>query len=113
MRFRSISGTGKFGNVVPAGFDWVGFFAGNEALDNGYNAATSFNIDLTFENGATLNVNDEYISKDGRTKFPNGILFQGSTGRIFVNRGKLTGKPVEELTEADNWEPRSSNGETL
>lgn len=26
----------------------------------------------------------------------------GSRGRLFVNRGKLTGKPVEELTASDN-----------
>jgi hypothetical protein len=98
----SISGKGKFGNVVPADFDWVGFFEGKETLENGYNAATKFSVDLKFANGSVLNVNDEYVSEDGKTKFPNGILFQGSRGRIFVNRGKLTGKPVENLTEADN-----------
>jgi hypothetical protein len=27
----------------------------------------------------------------------NGILFEGTDGRFFVNRGKLAGKPVEEL----------------
>ncbi|MFZ9092457.1 MAG: hypothetical protein ACO3FE_20460 [Planctomycetaceae bacterium] len=27
----------------------------------------------------------------------NGILFEGSEGRIFVNRGRLTGQPVEDL----------------
>jgi len=26
----------------------------------------------------------------------NGILFEGTKGRIFVNRGKITGKPIEE-----------------
>lgn len=98
----SISGTGKFGNVVPEGFDWVAFFDGKAKLENGYNAATKFNIDLNFANGSLLNVNDEYVSADGKTKFPNGILFEGSQGRFFVNRGKLTGKPVEQLTTADN-----------
>lgn len=98
----SVSGTGKFGNIVPAGFDWNGFFAGTATLENGYNAATSFDLDLTFANGSVLNVTDEYVSEDGKTKFPNGILFNGSRGRIFVNRGKLSGKVVEELTEADN-----------
>ena len=98
----SVSGTGKFGNIVPAGFDWNGFFAGTETLENGYNAATEFDVDLTFANGSVLNVTDKYTSEDGKTKFPNGILFNGSRGRIFVNRGKLSGKAVEELTEADN-----------
>ena len=28
----------------------------------------------------------------------NGILFEGTEGRIFVNRGRLTGQPVEDLT---------------
>ena len=27
----------------------------------------------------------------------NGILFEGTQGRIFVNRGRLTGQPVEDL----------------
>ena len=98
----NVKGTGQFGKVVPAGFDWVGFFEGKASLENGYNAATNFSIDLTFDNGSVLNVNDKYVSEDGKTKFPNGILFEGSRGRIFVNRGKLTGKAVESLTEADN-----------
>ena len=98
----TISGTGSFGKVVPADFDWVGFFEGKAKLENGYNAATKFNVDLTFANGSVLNVNDNYESEDGKTKFPNGILFEGSKGRLFVNRGKLTGKPVEELSDEDN-----------
>jgi hypothetical protein len=28
----------------------------------------------------------------------NGILFTGDSGRIFVSRGDLTGKPVEQLS---------------
>lgn len=98
----SVGGTGKFGQVVPEGFNWVDFFNGKAELENGYNAATQFDIDLTFSNGSVINVNDNYKSEDGKTGFPNGILFQGSRGRIFVNRGKLTGKPVEELTDQDN-----------
>ena len=31
------------------------------------------------------------------SKGDNGILFEGTKGRFFVNRGKITGKPVEDL----------------
>ncbi|MEM9942194.1 MAG: Gfo/Idh/MocA family oxidoreductase [Planctomycetota bacterium] len=98
----SVSGTGQWGKVVPEGFNWVDFFDGKAKLENGYNAATKFSIDLKFANDSVINVNDNYNSEDGKTSFGNGILFQGSRGRIFVNRGKLTGKPVEQLTDQDN-----------
>lgn len=97
----SARGTGKFGNVVPDKFDFGAFFEGKAELENGFNAATQFSIDLRFEDGRLLNVNHHYKSADGKTDFGNGILFSGSKGRIFVNRGKLTGKPVEQLTDDD------------
>ena len=97
----SIEGTGKWGDVVPAGFDWVSFFEGTNKLENGYNAAVNFDVKMNFANEMLLNVTDEYISQDGKTKFGNGILFEGTRGRIFVNRGKLQGKAVDALTEKD------------
>ena len=96
-----IGGSGKFPSAVPDGFDFNAFFAGNAKLPHAYNAATEFSIDLKFADGSLMNVNNTYESEDGKTKFGNGILFVGEKGRIFVNRGKLTGKPVEELTQAD------------
>ncbi|MFM9069106.1 MAG: gfo/Idh/MocA family oxidoreductase, partial [Planctomycetota bacterium] len=41
-----------------------------------------------YANGVTLEVSDEG---------ENGILFTGDAGRLFVNRGKITGAPVEQL----------------
>jgi hypothetical protein len=38
---------------------------------------------------------DEYRGKGD----DNGVMITGEKGRIFVNRGKLTGKAVEELKE--------------
>ena len=96
-----ISGTGKFGNVVPDKFDFNALFHGKAKLPDGFNAATTFDIDLGFASGSTMKVTNHYKSEDGKTDFDNGILFEGDKGRIFVNRGKLTGAPVEALTEAD------------
>jgi hypothetical protein len=33
----------------------------------------------------------------------NGVLFEGTKGRIFVNRGKITGKPIEENWDKDQF----------
>ncbi len=96
-----ISGKGQFGNVVPEGFDFNAFFHGKATLPNGYNAATKFGIDLTFENGTTMHVTDSYQSEDGKTKFGNGILLTGDKGRIFVNRGSINGAPIEQMTPSE------------
>ncbi len=55
---------------------------------NGYNVAIDFGVNYTYANGVQMSVADT-----GR----NGILFTGDAGRIFVNRGTISGKPVEEL----------------
>ncbi|MEQ9409255.1 MAG: Gfo/Idh/MocA family oxidoreductase [Fuerstiella sp.] len=96
-----ISGRGDFTPAVPENFDFVRWFAGEAYLPNAFNVATKFSLELEYADGLKMTVQDEYVSADGKTKFPNGILFEGSRGRFFVNRGKLTGKPVEDLTEAD------------
>ncbi len=53
-----------------------------------YNTATEFLIRAKFANDVEIE-----IRHDG----DNGILFEGTEGRIFVNRGRISGKPVEDL----------------
>jgi hypothetical protein len=55
-----------------------------------YNTATQFQISAIFDDGVEIE-----IRHDGN----NGILFEGTQGRIFVNRGRLTGQPAEALKE--------------
>lgn len=56
-----------------------------------YNTAHNFSLRVGFIDGDV-----EMII---RHDTDNGILFEGEKGRIFVNRGKLTGKPVEDLAQ--------------
>lgn len=63
---------------------------GHPTVSDQYNAATQFTIRVDMPNDVEL-----IITSEG----DNGILFEGTEGRFFVNRGKLTGKPVEDLKE--------------
>jgi predicted dehydrogenase len=55
-----------------------------------YNTATEFLIRAQFADGVEIE-----IRHDG----DNGILLEGTAGRIFVNRGRITGRPHEELQQ--------------
>lgn len=99
-----VKGEGKFPDTVPSDLDWAAFLNGEVSLPNGFNTATEFSIDLNYDNGSLVNVNHHYKREGDNVDFPNGILFEGDKGRIFVNRGKLEGAPVNELTDADRKE---------
>jgi predicted dehydrogenase len=66
----------------------VPFENGQPTLNDRYCTATKFLIKATFADGLEFTI---------RSDTDNGILFEGTEGRIFVNRGKLKGKPVEDL----------------
>ncbi|MFK8114242.1 MAG: Gfo/Idh/MocA family protein [Rubripirellula sp.] len=53
-----------------------------------YNTATEYLINAAFADGKQIEL---------RHDRDNGILFEGTLGRIFVNRGRLTGKAVDDL----------------
>lgn len=70
---------------------------GYPVVDDRYNSATNFDIQVDMPNGVEMIIT---------SKGDNGILFEGTEGRFFVNRGKLVGKPVEDL--ADNPLPKDA-----
>ena len=78
----------------------VPFKDGYPTIADRYNTSTKFSIDCGFSHGVTMNVCSH--SPDG-----NGILFEGTKGRIHMNRGRIKGKPYEidqlhrSLTETD------------
>ena len=67
-----ISGTATYPEVGP----------------DSYNVAVDWNTRYKYANGVTM---------EGKDSGRNGIMFTGTEGRIFVNRGTLSGAPVEGL----------------
>ncbi len=63
-------------------------------VTNGYNTATQFNVNCKFANGAEI-----VIVHTAAPDFDNGVMIEGDNGRIFVNRGRLTGSAVEALED--------------
>lgn len=59
-----------------------------DAGSDSFNVALDYQVNYEFGNGVVMTVADH-----GR----NGIMFTGTKGRIFVNRGTISGKPVEDL----------------
>ena len=64
---------------------------GHPTVADQYNIATRYKIKADMPNNVEL-----IITSEG----DNGIMFEGTKGRFFVNRGKIVGKPIEDL--ADN-----------
>jgi predicted dehydrogenase len=60
---------------------------GYPTVDDSYNTSHDFAVKCKYASGVEM-----IITSRG----DNGVLFEGTKGRIFVNRGKITGKPIEE-----------------
>jgi predicted dehydrogenase len=56
-------------------------------IPNGYNTPAKFSVKMTYPNDVLVEIGQG----------DNGVLIEGDQGRIFVNRGRLSGKPVEDL----------------
>jgi predicted dehydrogenase len=72
----------------------VPYEAGHPTQDDSYNTSHDFNVISKFENGTELHLT---------SRGDNGILFEGTKGRLFVNRGKITGKPIDEEWDKDQY----------
>ncbi|MDC0288242.1 Gfo/Idh/MocA family oxidoreductase [Rubripirellula sp.] len=73
----------------------VPFKDGFPTVDNAYNSANDYAVICRFPSGIEMNVT---------SRGENGILFEGDKGRLFVNRGKITGKPIEEKWDASEFD---------
>ena len=72
----------------------VEFKDGFPTADNYYNTSHDFNIIHKMANGLEIVVT---------SRGDNGLLIEGSKGQIFVNRGKITGTPIEEAWDKDAY----------
>jgi predicted dehydrogenase len=63
---------------------------GYPTVDDQYNVATAFTLRAEMPGNVEL-----MITSQG----DNGILFEGTGGRLFVNRGRISGKPVDALAD--------------
>jgi len=72
----------------------VPFKDGYPTVDDSYNTAHDFSVPCKFPSGVELIVT---------SRGDNGILFEGTKGRLFVNRSKITGTPIEEGWDKDKF----------
>jgi predicted dehydrogenase len=69
---------------------------GYATQDDYYNTAHDYAVKCKYENGIEMIVT---------SRGDNGILFEGTKGRIFVNRGKITGQPIDEKWDEGKFGP--------
>lgn len=70
------------------------FKDGYPVVDDRYNTSHDFSVKCKFDNGIVMDVT---------SRGDNGIMFEGTKGRMFVNRGKITGTPIEENWDKDQF----------
>lgn len=85
--------TGPTEYEVVAAEHAVPFAKGYPTVDDEYNVALTFHVRCRTADGIEINIRDKATDLG----FDNGILFEGDKGKFFVNRGKLTGAPVDDL----------------
>ena len=77
----------------------IEFKDGMPTADDHYNTAHDYAVNCYFKSGVKMIVT---------SRGDNGILFEGSKGRIFVSRGTIKGQPIEE-----KWDEGKFDGSDL
>ena len=72
----------------------VPFENGYPTKDDSFNSSHDFNVIAKYASGVELHIT---------SRGDNGLLFEGSKGRFFVNRSKITGLPIEESWDKDQF----------
>jgi ribosomal protein L37AE/L43A len=72
---------------------------GHPTQEDQYKAATAFLVRAMFPTGVEMVI---------RHDTNNGILFEGTEGRFFASRGRLAGRPVEELEDHETGRGKCS-----
>ncbi len=72
------------------------FKDGYPTKDDVYNTSHDFDVKCKFANGIEMSVT---------SRGDNGVTFEGTKGRIFVNRGKITGTPIDEKWDEGKFTP--------
>jgi predicted dehydrogenase len=67
---------------------------GYPTVDDSYNTSHDFAVVCHFADGLEVTVT---------SRGDNGVLFEGDRGRMFVNRERITGKPIEEDWDAGRF----------
>ena len=72
----------------------VPFENGYPTKDDAYNSSHDFNVIARYASGVEMHIT---------SRGDNGILFEGTKGRFFVNRGEITGQPIQENWDKDQF----------
>ena len=72
----------------------VPFAHGMPTQDDCYNTSQDFSIICKYDDGMIMDIT---------SRGDNGILFEGSKGRMFVNRRRITGTAIDENWDADQF----------